>query len=150
MVAKRFSILLAGIGGLGLGVVLGSGACSSQPNGLLSGGAGGSGAGGSGSAGGATADAGANKGKELFGKLENDMYAACGPGCHEAGGTADAPFLAGPDRYQSITSWPGIVVKHPADSKLETYPVAGNQHPYKKLDQAPLDTTLYPRIKAWL
>jgi hypothetical protein len=71
--------------------------------------------------------------------------------CHEAGGIADAPFLAGPDYYQSITSWPGIVTSDPTLSKLEAIPVSTNPaHPYKHLDEPPLDTTLFPQIKAWL
>jgi len=38
-----------------------------------------------------------------------------GAGVHrigrDAGGIADTPFLAGPDVYATIVSWPGLVVK---------------------------------------
>ena len=140
---------LTGLTGLSLATSLG--ACIRQPTSLATGGAGGAAGAGAGGAGGSSADAGtANNGQAMFAALETTLYASCGPMCHEAGGIADAPFLTGPDRYQSITSWPGIVVKDPTTSKLETIPVTGKQHPYKKLDQAPLDTTLYPQIKAWL
>jgi hypothetical protein len=147
----RWGLLFVAVGGLSLGLATGVGACVSQPTTLGTGGTGGGAGGSGGGVGGGTMDAGVvSNGKALFAALEPDMYAACGPMCHEAGGIADAPFLTGPDRYQSIISWPGIVVKDPSTSKLETVPVAGQQHPYKKLDQAPLDTTLYPQIKAWL
>jgi hypothetical protein len=148
-----WSLLFAALGGLGLSLAGSVTACISQPTMLtLTGGAGGEGgaggAGGSGGEGGATTTP--SKAKDLFAALEPTLYQSCGPMCHEAGGVADMPFLQGPDRYQSVISWPGIIVKDPTQSKLETYPVAGSQHPYKKLDTAPLATTLFPKIKAWL
>lgn len=153
----RWSLLLAILGGLGLAGASGVASCVTQPTKLSnSGGSGGEGgaAGGAGGEGGGTGGEGGavvtSKAKELFADLEPEIYQACGATCHEAGGIADMPFLQGPDRYQSIISWPGVIVKDSATSKLLTYPVAGTQHPYKKLDQAPLDTTLYPKIKAWL
>jgi hypothetical protein len=154
----RWSLLFAVLGGFALAGASGAASCVSQPTSLMSsGGNGGEGGatGGSGGTGGETGGAGGaavtpSKAKDLFDALEPTLYSSCGPGCHEAGGVADMPFLAGPDHYQSIISWPGIIVKDPATSKLETYPVAGPQHPYKKLDQPPLDTSLYPKIKAWL
>ncbi len=45
-------------------------------------------------------------------------------GCHDLGGAADSPFLAGPDVYTTITSYPGIVVRVPSQSILETYPAS--------------------------
>src|SRR5262245_17197274 len=36
------------------------------------------------------------------------MMSECGA-CHGLGGIADAPFLAAPDVYVSITTWPGVV-----------------------------------------
>ncbi len=47
-------------------------------------------------------------------------------------------------------SWPGLVVKDPKESKLLTYPVAGPQHTYKKLDSDLYKDTLYPAVQAWL
>ena len=146
----RWGLLFVAALGSSLGLATSLGGCVTPPTTLAAGGAGGAG-GGAGGAGGSSVDAGTtNHGKAMFAALEMNMYESCGPMCHEAGGIADAPFLTGPDRYQSITSWPGIVVKDPTTSKLEKIPVTGPQHPYKKLDQAPLDTTLYPQIKAWL
>jgi len=146
----RWGLTLVGLAGLALGGAMTASACVTQPSGLLGGG--GSGAGGSGAGGTSTGSGGAApfQGKQLFDMLEPTFYTSCGPGCHEAGGIADAPFLSGPDRYQSVTSWPNFIVKDPTQSKLVTYPVSGPQHPYKKLDQPPLDTTLFPQIKAWL
>ncbi|MFT3774773.1 MAG: hypothetical protein QM820_56210 [Minicystis sp.] len=153
----RWSLLFVAVGGLGLGLASGMAACVTQPTQLtLSGGAGGEGGslGGAGGQGGQGGEGGSepapSKAKELFADLEPTLYQSCGPMCHEAGGIADMPFLQGPDRYQSIISWPGMIVKDPTTSKLLTYPVAGPQHPYKKLDTAPLSTTLLPKIKAWL
>lgn len=155
--ATRWGILLVALGGMTLGASMSAASCVTQPTSLNAGGEGGvggtggaGGAGGTGGAGdgGSTVDPG--KATSLFAALEPDLYQACGPACHEAGGVADMPFLQGPDRYQSIVSWPGVVVKNPLESKLLTIPVSGPQHPYKKLDQAPLDTSLLPKIKAWL
>jgi hypothetical protein len=141
------------LGGVCLAAAASMGACITQPPSLNLGGAGGDGSS-YGGAGGSVGEGGSapapNKAKQMFAALDDTMYQSCGPMCHEAGGVSDMPFLAGPDHYQSIISWPGIVVKDPTTSKLETYPVSGPQHPYKKLDQPPLDTTLYPQIKAWL
>jgi hypothetical protein len=146
----RWGLCLVSMGALGLAAAMSAGACVPQPTSLegVGGNSGASGAGGAASGnGGAVPD----QGKQLFAALEPTMYAACGPMCHEAGGIADAPFLAGPNYYQSITSWPGIVTSDPTQSKLESIPLSTNPtHPYKHLDTPPLDTTLHPQIKAWL
>jgi mono/diheme cytochrome c family protein len=147
----RWSLLLVAVGAMGMAIATGAGACVKQPTGLLgSGGDGGSGGSG-GSAGGGTGGTPVveNKGQELFDALDAELYDACGS-CHDIGGIADTPFLAGPDHYQSITSWPDIVTKDPAQSKLVTYPVAGPQHPYAKLDKAPYADSLFPKVKEWL
>ncbi len=141
----RCSLWLVAAGALALGVATAAGACTSPPNTIDPGTGGGGGDGGNGGGGGAAP----NQGKALFGALEDELYMACGS-CHDAGGISDTPFLAGPDRYQTISSWPGVLVKNPAQSKLETYPVAGPQHPYKKLDSDEYKDTLFPKIKAWL
>ena len=120
--------------------------CASQPSGL-SGSTGSSqttsGTGGSG--GGMTAP----DPKPLFDALEPDLVAACGS-CHEPGGVADRPFLAPPDRYQSIISWPGVITKPSTNSILLTHPISGSSHPGKNLDAPDLKTTLYPKVQAWL
>lgn len=147
----RWGVLFVAMGGVSLAMVMGA-SCTKQPTQLSTLGSGGNGgAGGSGAGGGEGGSAPANQGQTLFTALEPTLYMTCGPGCHEAGGIADAPFLQGPDRYQSIISWPGIVVKDPSTSKIETIPVSSNPaHSFKFLDQSPLDTTLYPKLKAWL
>ena len=149
----HWGLLAALLGGLGISASTGLAACITQPT-SLDGSGGVSGEGGAGGGGASEGTGGAtvspSKGKSLFAALEPGLYEACGPACHEAGGVADMPFLQGPDRYQSMISWPGIVVKDPKQSKFITYPVAGQQHPYKKLDQAPLDADLFPAVKAWL
>lgn len=154
----RWALLVVAFGGAALGSAMSASSCVSQPTSLNAGGDGGTGGtgGSTGGSGGSTGGEGGeapstgNKGASLFAALEDEFYQSCAPACHEAGGVADMPFLAGPDHYQSVISWPGIVVKDPKESKLLTIPVAGQQHPYKKLDSAPLDTTLFPKIKAWL
>jgi hypothetical protein len=135
-------LIAASVGGVAS--LIGQQACTTdQPGVLLGGGGGDEGAGGN-------ADAGdPGKGKALFGELETSLVAACGT-CHDAGGIADTPFLAGPDRYKSMSSWPGFVTKDPTQSKLETYPFQGSKHVGKNLDSDDLKTTLFPKIKAWL
>jgi len=143
----RWSLWLVAAGAFALGAATVAGACTPAPDTLDLGSGGSSGSGsGSGGSGGAV---GKNKGEELFAALEGDLYKACGT-CHDAGGIADTPFLAGPDIYATMVSWPGIVTQNPQDSQLLTYPIAGPQHPYKKLDSAEYKTTLFPAVKAWL
>ena len=145
----RWSLWLVAAGASALGAAIVAGACTPAPSNIDLGTGGSGGAGGTGSGGGGTGGAAPNHGKELFAALKDDFYKACGS-CHDAGGIADTPFLAGPDVYATISSWPGLVVKDPKESKLLTYPVAGPQHTYKKLDSAQYKDTLYPAIEAWL
>jgi mono/diheme cytochrome c family protein len=141
----RWSLWLVAAGAFALGAATVAGACTPIPDTLDLGSGGGGGAPDGGGGGG---DA-LNHGKELFTALESDLYKACGS-CHDAGGIADTPFLAGPDVYATMVSWPGIVVQDAKESKLLTYPVAGPQHPYKKFDSAEYATTLLPAVEAWL
>ncbi|MFS8071836.1 MAG: hypothetical protein ACMG6S_36155 [Byssovorax sp.] len=142
----RWSLWLVASGAFALGAATVAGACTPAPDTIDLG----TGGGGGGSGGGdGTGGAAPNHGKELFAALEADLYKACGS-CHDAGGIADTPFLAGPDIYATIVSWPGLVVKDAKESTLLTYPVAGPQHTYKKLDSAMYKDTLYPAVEAWL
>jgi mono/diheme cytochrome c family protein len=84
------------------------------------------------------------RGRSLFAEIEPELFKSCGD-CHDAGGFADTPFLRGPDRYKSMVSWPGFIVKDPGASKLVTYPVSGSSHMGPSLDDA-----LLPRVQAWL
>ncbi len=124
--------------------------CAAQPGGLTggySGGAGGgaqNGAATSGVGGGLTQDP-----KVLFTALEPQLEAACGS-CHKAGGLADTPFLADPDVYASISSWPGVITKDPTQSILLTYPRAGSKHSGTSLDDPMYKDSLLPKLTEWL
>lgn len=89
------------------------------------------------------------KGQELFAALEPDLLKVCGT-CHEPGGTADTPFLKGPDYYQSVVSWPGVVRKDPKQSLFLTYSVKGGGHSGVNLNGDTVDPTLMSRVEAWL
>ncbi len=122
-------------------------ACVQQPNDLApfptpTGGSG---------TGGGTGDGGPGNtaGRDLFKSMEADLMTACGV-CHDIGGLADTPFLAGPDRYQSFVSWPGIVAATPANSILLTYAMSGKGHSGTNLDSPALKNTLLPKVQAWL
>jgi hypothetical protein len=101
-------------------------------------------------AGGATPDEPTpNGGEAMFRALENDFFAACG-GCHDAGGIASTPFLAGPDRYQTAMSWPGVVTKPASQSSLLTHAIKGGGHSGANLDSEASATTLLPAVTEWL
>ncbi len=87
--------------------------------------------------------------RDLFDAMEPKLMAACGT-CHDAGGLANRPFLAGPDRYQSFASWPGIVARDPVQSILLIYPRVGTGHTGNSLDSPELVNTLLPDIEKWL
>lgn len=107
---------LAGEGGAG-----GVGGAASSASGT--GGAASSSAatGGAGGAGGGEADAGPPTLREIFEAFQPQILGECG-GCHQLEGSADAPFLAAPDVYASITSWPGVILPDPKMSILLTHP----------------------------
>lgn len=113
------------------------------------------GSGGAGGSGGSTAngsggsDAEPNQGEEMFQALEADLMGACGV-CHDAGGPSNTPFLAGPDRYATISSWPDVVKVDWQNSILLTFPVSGGGHSGSNLDSSAYATTLLPAVEAWL
>jgi hypothetical protein len=85
-------------------------------------------------------------GKDVFNALEPDILGECGP-CHKLGGPADAPFLALPDVYNSITSWPGIIVPIPSQSLILTHPA----DPTHGGGQAPdMSKELRAKVLPWL
>jgi hypothetical protein len=107
--------------------------------------AGATGAGTSAGAGGAGGGTGPTA-RSFFEAFEADLVEDCGP-CHKEGGLADAPFLAAPDRYTSITSWPGIVVKSPSQSILLTHP----GEPTHGGGEAPdIRAEMKPKVLEWL
>ncbi len=145
----RWTLWLTSAGALALTLGNAAGGCTQPPSSIVPG-FGGGGAGGESGEGGSGGGGVINKSKELFAALEGELVDACAS-CHDAGGVADTPFLAGPDRYKSMVSWPGIVVKDPSESQLLTYPISSNkEHSYKKIDSADLKGTLFPKVKAWL
>lgn len=116
-------------------------------------GSGGTGAGTGNGAGGESADGGGGSGaggplsaKEMFLAIEAQMLDECG-GCHDTSGISDAPFLAEPDRYASITTWPGIVTKDLSKSILIPHSKA-DEHGYG--DAPSISPDLEPKVQAWL
>jgi len=104
----------------------------------------------SGSTSGGNPDAGPGSlSRELFDDMVAELEGACFP-CHEVGGLADTPFLAGPDKYQSFVSWPGIVAANPQDSILLSYAMTGKGHSGTNLDSPALKDTLLPKVQAFL
>ncbi len=92
---------------------------------------------------------GVNAGKLLFDDLFEDLEQSCG-GCHKQGGSSNTPFL-GPEAstldevYESITSWPDVVVRNPdTKSVLITWPGSGAH------TAGPTSKPLETRILAWL
>jgi hypothetical protein len=122
-----------------------AGGCGSDPNEIPTGpsGAGGGSSGAGGQGGGLPTGL---TGAELFALLEPDLMDQCGA-CHQLQGSADAPFLAAPDVYTSITSWPGVLVESAESSILLTHP----GDPLHGGGEAPdLSEALRETIRAWL
>jgi hypothetical protein len=144
-VALRSSFIqLVGIGALGVlsaSVSVTSGCEEDPPFTLGTGGSGGDSS--QGGAGGAFVDNGA----ELFAELEAEFVANCAE-CHEPGGIADTPFLAGPNRYESMLSWPGIVVPTAEESLLLTYSITGVGHTGTNVDA--IEGEFQQRVTEWL
>lgn len=86
-------------------------------------------------------------GRSIFeSTVQNDMVMECGS-CHKLGGIADAPFLAAPDIYVSITTWPGVVVSNASLSVVLTHPGSSSHGG----GQAPdISAGLRTKIEAWL
>jgi hypothetical protein len=107
--------------------------------------------GGSAGAGGsAVVDAGGNPavtGREIFeSTVQTQLLMECGA-CHQLGGVSDDPFLAGPNVYVTITSWPGFITTDPSESTLVTH----SQDPSHGGGQAPHPSaTLLAAIESWL
>jgi hypothetical protein len=137
-------------------LVLGGVACGPTGDHLLGdnglgGGNGGSGNGGGGWGGGSTynADGGpqAPLQQQLFQALEPTLSQKCGGACHVDGATLNAPkWLAGPDDYTTITSYPGIVTEDVYSSKLLNRP---SNHPASCLLD-PGNEALLAQVTTWL
>lgn len=96
-------------------VVPGAGQATGSTSGDMSTGAGGGGSG--------NPDAGpqGTTGEAIFLAFQDEMLGECGA-CHKLSGVADAPFLALPDLYSSISTWPGVITLTPTSSILLTHP----------------------------
>jgi hypothetical protein len=140
-----FRAVVIGLGVCVMGAMGAAGGCVQPPTQLqpLPGPSGGSS---SGTTSGGGAD---NPARDAFNALQGELMAACGT-CHDIAGLADTPFLAGPDRYQSFVSWPGIVATTPESSILLTHAMTGKGHVGTNLDSPALVDTLLPKVKAWL
>lgn len=103
----------------------------------------GTGAGSGGSGGGAPAGA---TGKDIFDAFQADILGECGA-CHKLSGVADAPFLAAPDVYSSITTWPGIITTTPTSSLLLTRPGSVTHGGGMAPD---MSTALRAKVLTWL
>ena len=83
----------------------------------------------------------------LFTQLQPQLDQKCGGACHQQGTTLSAPkWLAGPDEYKSITSYPGIVTADIYSSKLENRPA---NHPASCLID-PGNEALLTAVTTWL
>ena len=148
--SSRLSLALVWAGGIaalagawaGCTTEKSSSSSGAYPYASTSSGSGGAGGGG----GGKDAGVSAMTARDLFALAEPELMSVCGP-CHQAGGAADAPFLSAPDRYASIASWPGIIVKTASQSILVTHA----NDPSHGGGQAPsIPPSLQPKIDAWL
>lgn len=108
-------------------------------------GSGGSDVGGGGAGAGSVTDG--QTGREVFEMyVLDDIMEECGA-CHQLQGAADSPFLAAPDIYVSISSWPGFILPDWQNSALLSHP-ADPQH---GAGQAPdLSEELRGNVELWL
>jgi hypothetical protein len=78
--------------------------------------------------------------------VQGPLLMECGA-CHQLGGVSDDPFLAGPDVYVTITSWPGFITADPSLSTLVTHSEdashGGGQAPHPS-------ATLLAAMQSWL
>jgi len=105
------------------------------------------GSGGEGGAGGGTGVGADGTGRALFEETVQDgVMSECGA-CHQLQGAADAPFLAAPDIYESIITYPGIVVRTASQSIILTHP----SDPSHGGGQAPdMSDALRAKVLPWL
>jgi hypothetical protein len=85
--------------------------------------------------------------QQLFLALQPQLDQKCGGACHQQGTTLNAPkWLAGPDEYKTVTTYPGIVTTDVYSSKLENRPA---NHPASCLID-PGNETLLASVTTWL
>jgi hypothetical protein len=107
----------------------------------------GSGAGGAGGAGGGVGVGGDGTGRSYFeSTVEQGLMDECGA-CHQLQGAADAPFLAAPDIYGSIISYPGVIVRTASSSILLTHPADPSHGGGQAPDMSP---ALREKVLPWL
>ena len=140
-----FRTVVIGLGVCVLGAIGSAGGCVQQPTQLQPLGS----SSGESTSGSTTGGGGGNPARDAFTAMQADLMNACGT-CHDVAGLADTPFLAGPDRYQSFVSWPGMVASTPDQSILLTHAMTGKGHVGTNLDSPALVDTLLPKVKVWL
>jgi hypothetical protein len=107
----------------------------------------GSGVGGAGGSGDSGTGAGGPTGREIFeSTVQAQILKECNS-CHMLGGISEAPFLATPDIYGSISGWPGVVVPNPMASILMTHPGSLSHGGGMAPSMSP---TLEPLVLTWL
>lgn len=85
--------------------------------------------------------------EQFFRKIQQQLESKCGGSCHGTGTTLLAPrWLAGPDPYTSIRSYPGIITEDVYSSKLINRPAG---HPAATLLD-PGNETLLLQTTKWL
>jgi len=85
--------------------------------------------------------------QQLFQALEPTLVQKCGGACHVDGTTLNAPkWLAGPNDYTTITTYPGIVTSDVYSSKLLNRP---SNHPSSCLLD-PGNEALLAQVTTWL
>ncbi len=85
--------------------------------------------------------------QQLFQSLQPQLDQKCGGACHQQGTTLGAPkWLAGPDEYKTITTYPGIVTTDVFSSKLLNRP---DNHPASCLID-PGNEALLAQVTTWL
>lgn len=135
------------------GASLGAAACSGNGGGGSSGSttttttSGTGGSGGSSSSSGGGGSVAPETVREFFEQMVfPGLDSECGP-CHGLSGSSDRPFLADPDPYVSITSWPGIVLKDASKSILIVHP---NEPSHGAGQAPPLSEALRAPTLEWL
>lgn len=105
------------------------------------------GTGGEGGGSGGAANIGGGDARAYFeSEIQPGLMSECGA-CHQLQGAADAPFLAAPDVYTSITTYPGIVVPTVSQSILLTRPADPGHGAGNAPDITP---ALRSKVEAWL
>jgi hypothetical protein len=142
---RRASSWVALVAPLCAALLAAEGGCSSSGTGAAAAGPGSSSASsGQGGAGGSGPEL---TGRDIFEAIKPAILEECGS-CHKNGGISESPFLGQAGfEYETITSWPGIVVATPSQSIMITHPADPNHG----AGQAPnISEELRAKVLEWL